>query len=320
MECGGCARPRRPTRTSRPPPDRPRGSRRPRRPRSGPRAPRARERRWCGTRRRPSARASLEHLGDHVARPAAHRSIEVSRARAERTEGEHLDREIDGEPQEAYGSVSRTAVLAGAVADRNLDYRGREGGGQHGYIARHARKREDPIDHRATVGPQHAPVIAKLHADGGRGRAVDQPGRGPPGPRIPSADTPAAHDVHAVHERLEEARDVLRLVLEIGVERHDDFAPGALHSGEHRRVLAVVAVEADHPYRSVAGAERAKDVRRLVAAAVASSSAPAAEIVWPIIDLVELTSKREASGPNTVLIAAVSTRSFIGVEVPCALT
>src|SRR5439155_1516021 len=180
MECGGCARPRRPTRTSRPPPDRPRGSRRPRRPRRGPRAPRARERRWCGTRRRPSARASLEHLGDHVARPAAHRLIEVSRARAERTEGEHLDREIDGEPQEAYGSVSRTAVLAGAVADRNLHYRGREGGGQHGYIARHARKREDPIDHRAKV-VRRLVAAAVVHEDDlvRPGDLLERPGEPP---------------------------------------------------------------------------------------------------------------------------------------------
>ena len=59
---------------------------------------------------------------------------------------------------------------------------------------------------------------------------------------------------------------------------------------------------------------------RTASTVVASSIAPAAEIVWPIMDLVELTRSRAASAPNTVLMAAVSTRSFIGVEVPCAFT
>jgi len=51
-----------------------------------------------------------------------------------------------------------------------------------------------------------------------------------------------------------------------------------------------------------------------------ASMAPAAEMVWPIIDFVELTRTAAARAPNTCLIAAVSTRSFIGVDVPWALT
>src|SRR5439155_203102 len=59
---------------------------------------------------------------------------------------------------------------------------------------------------------------------------------------------------------------------------------------------------------------------RMARTVVASSIAPAAEIVWPIIDLVELMRSRAACGPKTALSAAVSTRSFIGVEVPWAFT
>ena len=54
---------------------------------------------------------------------------------------------------------------------------------------------------------------------------------------------------------------------------------------------------------------------RMVAIA---SRLPAAAIVWPIIDLLELTSGRPA--PNTSVIARASIRSFWGVAVPCAFT
>ena len=89
-------------------------------------------------------------------------------------------------------------------------------------------------------------------------------------------------------------------------------------AGGHGCVRDVVEVTVGVRYAVVDG--RRRDLVGIASTVVASSIAPAAEIVWPIIDLVELTSNREASGPNTVLIAAVSTRSFIGVEVPWALT
>src|SRR5207247_852321 len=52
---------------------------------------------------------------------------------------------------------------------------------------------------------------------------------------------------------------------------------------------------------------------RMVATA---SRAPAAAIVWPIMDFVELIRSRPA--PNTTRIARASIRSFCGVAVPCA--
>src|SRR5262249_46937841 len=49
-----------------------------------------------------------------------------------------------------------------------------------------------------------------------------------------------------------------------------------------------------------------------------ASSEPAAAIVWPIIDFVELTRTRPS--PKTARIARASIRSFCWVAVPCALT
>ncbi len=52
---------------------------------------------------------------------------------------------------------------------------------------------------------------------------------------------------------------------------------------------------------------------------VISSTAPPAPNKWPIIDLVEFILTLYAWLPNASFIAFVSSLSFIGVLVPCAL-
>jgi hypothetical protein len=85
---------------------------------------------------------------------------------------------------------------------------------------------------------------------------------------IAPAHAPPADDVRAGFERREQPRNLLGRILQIRVERHDDLAAGTLHAREQRGMLAVVASEPDHPHGRVAGAERAKDLRRVVAAPV----------------------------------------------------
>ena len=46
----------------------------------------------------------------------------------------------------------------------------------------------------------------------------------------------------------------------------------------------------------------------------------AAQVVWPVMHFGEVTTMREASSPNTRLIATVSDTSPAGVEVACATT
>ena len=50
------------------------------------------------------------------------------------------------------------------------------------------------------------------------------------------------------------------------------------------------------------------------------SNAPAAPIMWPVIDLVELMASLRAWSPKTASMACVSDRSLSGVPVPWALT
>ena len=70
------------------------------------------------------------------------------------------------------------------------------------------------------------------------------------------ARTPAARDVIAGLDRLDEARDVLGRVLEVAVHRDDDPAAGTGQPGVHRRVLARVPLEPHRAHARVAGVDR----------------------------------------------------------------
>ena len=50
-----------------------------------------------------------------------------------------------------------------------------------------------------------------------------------------------------------------------------------------------------------------------------ASTAPAADSVWPTIDLLEETGTRPVCSPNTEEMPRYSILSFSGVPVPCAL-
>ncbi len=70
-------------------------------------------------------------------------------------------------------------------------------------------------------------------------------------PRVAPGGAAAARDVRAGLDRRDEARDVLRRVLEVAVHRHDDLAARAREPGVHRGVLAEVALEADGAHARV---------------------------------------------------------------------
>jgi len=59
---------------------------------------------------------------------------------------------------------------------------------------------------------------------------------------------------------------------------------------------------------------------RMVISEKAASIAPAAESVWPIMDLLEEIGIDRIRSPNTVDSDRCSILSFSGVEVPWALT
>ena len=56
---------------------------------------------------------------------------------------------------------------------------------------------------------------------------------------------PAADHVEALGQGRQEARDLVRVVLQVGVEGEDDLAAGGAEAGRQRGRLAEVAAEAD---------------------------------------------------------------------------
>ena len=103
-------------------------------------------------------------------------------------------------------------------------------------------------------------------------------------------------------------------VLPAEAERVGDGALDGRFAGD-ARARSRSATSGSGVTRLAVGGSRSCTSARIVATA---SRLPAAAIVWPIIDLVELTSTPPS--PNTRAIAWASMRSFCGVAVPCALT
>ena len=96
------------------------------------------------------------------------------------------------------------------------------------------------------VGPRRAEGGAEVvkgqagdPADEEVRRARRPPARHSLGPPVP----PAAHHVEALLELREEARDLLREVLKIGVEGHQDLSTGGVETGLQGGGLPVVAGE-----------------------------------------------------------------------------
>ena len=82
-------------------------------------------------------------------------------------------------------------------------------------------------------------------------------------------DALAAGHIGSGVDRLDQLGDVGRLVLEVAVHRHHDLAAGARDAGVHRRVLAEVALERDHPHATVA---RVQPRQQLIVRSVEPSS------------------------------------------------
>ena len=78
----------------------------------------------------------------------------------------------------------------------------------------------------------------------------------------------AARDVVPGLDGLDEPRDVLRLVLQVAVHRHDQVAAGARQPGMHGGVLAEAALETDGADAGVVGVQALERGERAVGGAV----------------------------------------------------
>ena len=78
----------------------------------------------------------------------------------------------------------------------------------------------------------------------------------------------AAHDVGVVSEQREQARQIGRVVLAIGVEGRDHVAARRLEPGAERRGLSSVRAERDDPAARIARRLRKRPLQAAIAAAV----------------------------------------------------
>src|SRR5215203_5573213 len=153
---------------------------------------------------------------------------------------EHVQRE----PREAERGVAR-ASRAGGVRDVHLDHRGAAGEDQRLRELLLPDGAEHRLDGRAPIRVEGAAEVGDLDLREAAQHPVDHPARQRPAPRVVAGGAAPGGDVVARLDRLDEPRNVLGLVLEVAVHRHQDLALCAGEARVHRRVLAEVALEAD---------------------------------------------------------------------------
>ena len=94
-----------------------------------------------------------------------------------------------------------------------------------------------------TVGLQSAVDVVQSNPGDHRRRPVEHPRQKAARPRIVSPGLPAGDEIVALVELGEQLRDLGRIVLEIGIDRHDDVSLGLEESGLESGGLAEVAAQ-----------------------------------------------------------------------------
>ena len=87
-----------------------------------------------------------------------------------------------------------------------------------------------------------------------------------PQERVVAPGLPAGDEVEALVELREELRDLGRVVLQVGVDRHDDLAARLEEAGLERRGLPEVAAQVDHD-----------DIRQLIVQSGSTDMLPSVE-------------------------------------------
>ena len=114
----------------------------------------------------------------------------------------------------------------------------------------------DLVEHLAAVRLEAAVVIVQPHAGDSSDQAVEDSTRERLVPRVMTNRLPPADDVVPLGDRRQKARDLLRMILEIGVERQHDLARCFAETGGQRRRLAEIASQADRRHPRIARRQR----------------------------------------------------------------
>ncbi len=142
-------------------------------------------------------------------------------------------------------------MQARAVVDHALDDVGPGSVGQHGDEAMHLAIEPHVIEHLAAVGLERAAVVVQFNTGHKRDDAVgDLRGQPPRERAILAVLAPAADQVAALRlHLLKHERDVVRVVLQIGVHQGDDRAVGVVNAGLDSGGLPEVAAQQHGAHR-----------------------------------------------------------------------
>ena len=155
--------------------------------------------------------------------------------------GEQIKKTFD----EAGDAVFGMAEFAGAVRDFDLADAVAAAGGQDGHEAVQFAVELDFVEDLAAVAFHPAVVVVELYARQVADHAVEDAGGIDFVPGVVPDALPAADDVEIFLHLGEKTGDFVRVVLEVGVERHDDLAARGREARRERGGLAEVASEAD---------------------------------------------------------------------------
>ena len=201
---------------------------------------------------------------------AQHREADEGGQRPPREEQQRLDRQqVEQDLEDPRQAVFRGAELARVVAHADLGDPRAERDRHRRDEAVHVGIERHPLDDVGAVDLERAAVVA----DRQPGDAADQPvgehrGQLARQPLVLPVHAPADDEVVALLQLGEHHRDVGRIVLQVAVHGDEEAAARELDPRGHRRGLAVVALEPQHPDAVVASDQVARARHRGVAAAV----------------------------------------------------
>src|SRR4051812_23415816 len=169
--------------------------------------------------------------------PGEDQESDAAEREAEATEGlqrsvQEAHRELDPQkveqhPERAVDAVLRHAARARVVAHRHFDDLGADLGGERRDEAMQLAVEAQPANDVGAIHLERAAVVVQLDAGDARDHAVRHHRRqlARDGAVLPLLAPAGDHiDIRPLFEQIEEPRDVVRIILQVAVERDDDLA------------------------------------------------------------------------------------------------
>ena len=165
--------------------------------------------------------------------------------RSLRGKGSHAGQQIELQVDQPHEAVLGGARQSLGMGDFDLGCPFGEGIGQNWNEGASFPALQHGFDDVSPIGPKHAAVVVHHDASRRLDEVVDHPGRYFPERTVLSIHANGPDDITAVVDLIEQIRDLLGRILQVGVKCHDDIAGGVRETADDRVVLPVVPVQED---------------------------------------------------------------------------